>query len=147
MLKVNVYVAALYVPKTSSDPNVMLSSPGPNELILQFVRNVGADDIRKGWTEGIREEFKDQMPALKDRIAMLNGWMADVKTGDNGDVRPQAGHRRRGEHERRGEGNGEGRRFREGASVDLAGRRSAESRKSSRGCSAAPAVRAHRRQT
>jgi hypothetical protein len=82
MLKVNVYIAALYVPKTSSDPNVLLSSPGPNELILQFVRNVGADDIRKGWTEGFEKNSKDQMPALKDRIAMLNGWMADVKTGD-----------------------------------------------------------------
>jgi len=82
MLKVNVYVAALYVPKASSDPNALLASPGPNELILQFVRNVGADDVRKGFTEGFEKNSKDQMPALKDRIAMLNGWMTDVKTGD-----------------------------------------------------------------
>src|SRR5205823_7824891 len=41
--KVNVYVAALYVAKTSNDPNALLASNTPNELILQVVRNVGVD--------------------------------------------------------------------------------------------------------
>ncbi len=81
-LKVNVYVAALYVAKTSSDPNALLGSNTPSELILQFVRDVGADDLRKGWSEGFEKNSKDQLPALKDRIATLNGWMADVKTGE-----------------------------------------------------------------
>ena len=80
--KVNVYVAAFYVAKTSSDPNALLASNTPSELILQFVRNVGADDLRKGWSEGFEKNSKDQLPALKERIAMLNGWMADVKTGE-----------------------------------------------------------------
>jgi hypothetical protein len=80
--KVNVYVAALYVAKTSSDPNTLLGSNTPSELILQFVRNVGADDLRKGWSEGFEKNSKDQLPALKERIAILNGWMADVKTGE-----------------------------------------------------------------
>jgi chalcone isomerase-like protein len=80
--KVNVYVAALYVAKTSSDANALLGSNTPRELILQFVRNVGADDLRKGWSEGFEKNAKDQLPALKDRIAMLNGWMGDVKTGE-----------------------------------------------------------------
>jgi hypothetical protein len=80
--KVNVYVAALYVAKTSSDPNVLLGAGTPSQLILQFVRNVGADDLRKGWSEGFEKNSKDQLPALKDRIATLNGWMADVKTGE-----------------------------------------------------------------
>jgi hypothetical protein len=82
MLKVNVYVAALYVPKTSGDANALLASPAPSEMVLQFVRNVGADDVRKGFTEGFEKNSKDQVAALKDRIAMLNGWMVDVKTGD-----------------------------------------------------------------
>ena len=80
--KINVYVAALYVAKTSSDPAALLGSGAPFELILQFVRNVGADDIRKGWNEGFEKNAKDQLPALKDRIATLNGWMGDVKTGE-----------------------------------------------------------------
>jgi len=80
--KVNVYVAALYVSKTSSDPNALLGSTAPSELVLQFVRNVGADDLRKGWTEGFEKNSKGELTALKERIATLNGWMADVKTGD-----------------------------------------------------------------
>jgi hypothetical protein len=82
MMKVNVYVAALYVAKTSTDPKALLGLNEPSELILQFVRNVGADDLRKGWSEGFEKNSKDQMPALKDRIATLNGWMSDVKTGE-----------------------------------------------------------------
>lgn len=81
MLKVNVYVAALYLANTASDPNAILESSSPYELILQFVRDVGAGDIRKGWQEGFEKNAKVQLPALRDRIAMLNGWMADVKTG------------------------------------------------------------------
>jgi len=80
--KVNVYVAALYVAKTSNDPNALLGSNAPAELILQFVRNVGADDLRKGWSEGFEKNSGTQLPALKERIATLNGWMTDVKTGD-----------------------------------------------------------------
>ena len=80
--KVNVYVAALYVAKTSSDPNALLGSNTPSELILEFVRNVGADDLRKGWSEGFEKNSKEQLPALKERIDTLNGWMADVKTGE-----------------------------------------------------------------
>lgn len=82
VFNVNVYVAALYVARTSRDPSALLGSNTSSELILQFVRNVGADDIRKGWSEGFEKNSKDQLPALKERITMLNGWMADVGTGE-----------------------------------------------------------------
>ena len=81
MLKVNVYVGALYVAKASSDPNVILGSSTPYELVLQFVRDGGVSDLTKGWDEGFEKNSKAQLPALKGRIATLNGWMADVKAG------------------------------------------------------------------
>ena len=79
--KVNVYVGALYVAKTSSDPNALLGSNAPYELVLQFVRNVDAGDITKGWDEGFEKNAKAQLPALKERIATFNSWMGDVKSG------------------------------------------------------------------
>jgi hypothetical protein len=79
--KVNVYVAALYVSKTSSDPNTLLAENPPKELVLQFVRDVGADDLKKGWNEGFEKNAKAELSALKDRIEMFNGWMVDMKTG------------------------------------------------------------------
>lgn len=81
LLKVKVYVAALYVAKTSNDPNAILAAAAPSELVLHFVRDVGADDVRKGWEDGFAKNSKAQLPALKDRIATLNGWMTDMKSG------------------------------------------------------------------
>jgi Chalcone isomerase-like len=79
--KVNVYVGALYVTKTSSDGNAILASGAPYEIILHFVRDVGGSDLAKGWDEGFEKNAKAQLPALKERIAMLNGWMADMNSG------------------------------------------------------------------
>lgn len=80
MFKVNVYVAALYVTRKSSDAGVILAN-APAELILQFVRDVGASDIAKSWNEGFEKNAKAELPALKDRIATLDGFMTDVKSG------------------------------------------------------------------
>jgi hypothetical protein len=79
--KVNVYVAALYVPKASTDASAILGSNSPFELILQFVRNVDGSDMAKAWDEGFAKNAKDQLAAYKERIAMLSGWMTDVKSG------------------------------------------------------------------
>jgi hypothetical protein len=80
-LKVNVYVAALYVTRVSHDPQPLIDPGTPAELILQFVRNVGVGDLRNGWKEGFEKVAKDQMATLAARVAMLNGWMTDIKTG------------------------------------------------------------------
>ena len=77
VLKVNVYVAALYVAKPSNDAQAILESNTPKELILHFVRNVSASDLNKAWQEG----FEKQKGAFKDHLATLEGWMTDMKTG------------------------------------------------------------------
>lgn len=80
-LKVNVYVGALYVTRTSHDPQPLIDPGTPAELILHFVRNVGAGDLKNGWKEGFERVAKDQMGALGARVTMLNSWMSDIKTG------------------------------------------------------------------
>jgi len=81
MLKVNVYVAALYVANVSSDANGILGSNTPKALVLHFVRDVSGADLNKAWEEGFATNAKDRLPALKERIGKLKGWMADMKTG------------------------------------------------------------------
>ncbi len=80
-LKVNVYVAALYAATGSRDAAALVNLNAPQELILHFVRNVGASDMRNAWNEGFERVAKDQMPALSARIALLTSWMTDMKTG------------------------------------------------------------------
>lgn len=79
-LKVNVYVAALYVGQRSSDPAALMQA-GPDRLILHFVRDVGADDLRKAWREGFERNSRQTLETLQARIERLNGWMSDMKSG------------------------------------------------------------------
>jgi hypothetical protein len=81
MLKVNVYVAALYVTKVSPDPNVILGS-APKQLILHFVRGVDRSELNKAWEEGFEANASGQLPALKARIEKLKSFMADMKSGE-----------------------------------------------------------------
>ena len=120
-LKVQVYVAALYVAKPSNDANAILDSNGPTELILHFVRNVGADDLREAWTEGFGKEC--QGPATGPQGAHRDAECLDDRCEDRraAHLHSQAGCRYSSGCERRDEGNNQRRRFCEGTSVDLAG--------------------------
>lgn len=81
MLKVNVYVAALYVASASADANTILTANTSKKLVLHFVRSVDAGELQKAWEEGFESNTKEQVPALKERIGKLKGWMADMKNG------------------------------------------------------------------
>ena len=81
VLKVNVYVAALYVAKVSGDPHALLGSNTSKELILHFLHNVSDDDLKKGWEEGFAHNAREQLAALKERIERLKGWMTDMQSG------------------------------------------------------------------
>jgi hypothetical protein len=82
LLKIDVYVAALYVAETSADANAILAANTPKELILHFVRNVDRADLDKAWDEGFEHNAKSQLAALKERIETFKGLMSDMKTGE-----------------------------------------------------------------
>jgi hypothetical protein len=81
IFKVNVYVAALYVAKTSGDAASILAANAPFVARLHFVRSVGAADIAKGWTEGFERNPQAGVAASDPRVAQLRAWMADFKAG------------------------------------------------------------------
>jgi len=81
-VKVKVYVAGLYVPKQSEQAQTLLSTDQPWQLVLSFMRSVDADDMVKAWNEGFENNAKAQLPALKDRIDILNGVMKDLEEKD-----------------------------------------------------------------
>jgi hypothetical protein len=77
LLKINVYVAALYVTKPSADANLLLGSTSPKQLVLQFLRDVSAAELIKAWVQG----FDIRLAPFKEYLETLKGWMADMKTG------------------------------------------------------------------
>ena len=80
LIKINVYVAALYVANPSSDPNAILGSKTPIRLDPAFRARCRRWRHQQWICEGFARNAKGQIPALQERIAMLDGWMSDLRT-------------------------------------------------------------------
>jgi hypothetical protein len=80
-LKVDVYVAGLYLEAKSSDASAILQSEQAKRLVMTFVRAVGRKDLVKAWDESFRETAGEGFATLKDRVATLDSYMADVPKG------------------------------------------------------------------
>jgi chalcone isomerase-like protein len=80
-LKVDVYVAGLYLEAKSSDAGAILRSDQAKRLVMKFVRAVGRKDIVKAWDEGFKESAGASLPALKDRVATFDSYMSDMANG------------------------------------------------------------------
>jgi hypothetical protein len=82
-LRVNVYVAGLYLEETSQDADEILAADRARRLSMRFVRSVSREDQVKHWSEGFEKNAGADLPALKERIKTLGSWMVDVNEGDS----------------------------------------------------------------
>jgi hypothetical protein len=81
-----VYVAALYLPQKTSNPQAALDMPGPKELRLVMLRDVSGKELGDKLTEGIQnnvtqEEFTGLIPSMV-RLGGLFAQRRKLKTGD-----------------------------------------------------------------
>lgn len=81
-LKVNVYVAGLYVERVSSDAATLIHSNQPKVLVLRFVRDVDRSDIQKAWRDGFRQNATVTLPVIQRQINQLESWMPRFAKGD-----------------------------------------------------------------
>lgn len=81
-LKVDVYVAGLYVQHPTSNPAQLVGSDETKQLVLRFVRDVGHDDIVKAWHEGFQRNATVPLARLQPYIAQLDAWMPSFSDGD-----------------------------------------------------------------
>lgn len=86
-----VYVAGLYVPQRSSDPETLLNQRGPRRMALKFAREVEAELFMTSLDVGMRKHYspqqfsawKDQWDTLTKVIStMVLARRADVVTWD-----------------------------------------------------------------
>jgi hypothetical protein len=80
-LKIDVYVAGLYVENVSSNAATLLAANEVKQIVLRFKRDVDHDDIVKAWTEGFAHNSPDA-GRLKPLITKLNTWMPSFAKGD-----------------------------------------------------------------
>jgi len=81
MLKVKVYVAGLYLPEKSGDADKILGTPQPWHLVLHFLRDVDASDIREAYDDGFKKAAGDKLASLQQRIDGMNARIVDLKEG------------------------------------------------------------------
>ncbi|MDC0336077.1 chalcone isomerase family protein [Pseudodesulfovibrio sp.] len=78
----DVYVAALYLPKKSSDAEAILKKDEPRMMVMHFVRDVDAKAINEAWYEGLEANVKNVTPELKAKFDQLAAMMQDIKDGE-----------------------------------------------------------------
>ena len=79
-LNVKVYVAGLYLPQKSADAAQILGTGQDWRLVLRFVRDVDASDMREAFQEGFEKAAADLAP-LRGRIDAFTGMLVDFKEG------------------------------------------------------------------
>jgi hypothetical protein len=79
-MKVDVYVAGMYLRAKSTDADAIIMEDAPKRIQLKFVRKVKAKQMTAAWTEGF--EHFDGYEAVKDKVDTLNGWMVAIADGD-----------------------------------------------------------------
>ena len=81
-LKFDVFVGGLYLKQKTHDPDEIIQSQQTKQVVMHFVRNVDAKDLRKAWTKGFKKNAGRKLSTLSDRIDQLNGWMSAMQVGD-----------------------------------------------------------------
>ncbi|QJB57842.1 chalcone isomerase family protein [Pseudodesulfovibrio sp. zrk46] len=78
----DVYVAALYLPKKTSDPKTILADDTPRMMTMHFLRNVDAKAINEAWLEGLNDNTPNATQELKAKFEQLADMMVDMKKDD-----------------------------------------------------------------
>jgi hypothetical protein len=82
-LRVQVYVAGLYLETPSSDPAEVIESEQIKRMHLVFVRDVSRDDIADAMREGIAANAGPRAAALEPQLAQLLTWLEPMKSGQS----------------------------------------------------------------
>ncbi len=82
VFNIDIYVAALYLEKSSRDASVVIDGKHRWCVITHFLRDIGGGQLADGWRERLQERAGRQLPKFEKRIARLCSLLPDVKTGD-----------------------------------------------------------------
>lgn len=77
---IDIYVGGLYLANPTGDDKAAIAADEPKRIVMHFIySDVPADKMRETYTEGFAANGAGSM---KTQIDQLNGWMADMTTGD-----------------------------------------------------------------
>ena len=74
IFNIHVYVAALYTAQKSNDPKSIVADRSPKQLIMEFKREIGKEDMQKAWRKSFalnNEDADTRLAQLDDFISVL----------------------------------------------------------------------------
>lgn len=77
-----VYVAGLYLPAKQADAAAILGADAPRQMVMHFLRDVGADKVNEGWSEGLAANTPGAGAEVKAGFDQLMKAMENVEEGD-----------------------------------------------------------------
>ncbi len=80
-LKIKVYYGGLYLEQKSKDTN-FINTNSPKQIIMNFVREVTAKQLKETWTEGL-ERANTNHAQLRSAMDQLATHLVDVDKGDS----------------------------------------------------------------
>ena len=80
-LKIKVYYGALYLEQKTNDAAALISSAAPKQIIMHFVRDVGAKKLQDGFNEGMEASNKNH-ESFKVQMAKFNASIVDMVKDD-----------------------------------------------------------------
>ncbi len=86
ILKLKVYYGAFYTSAKNQNANSVVNSSGPKQIIMNFVRDVDANKIRGGFSDGFKNANKNA-DSFKSYLDAFNATMSDMVSGDRVIVR------------------------------------------------------------
>ena len=81
-LKFKVYYGALYLSVKSTNAGTFLETSDPKQIIMHFVRNVDAKDIKKTYLEAFEGSNKQTFRAMLPTLEAFNANLRDIKKGE-----------------------------------------------------------------
>ncbi len=79
---VKVYVAGLYLEQKSSDPNAIIKSDTPKQIVMKFLHGASKSQMTDAFDESFSNNTPEAKKTMKADIDRLLGALDTVKTGD-----------------------------------------------------------------
>ena len=81
MLRIEVYVAGLYLLRPTSDATNVLDSADPKLIHVQYLRAIGRDDAARAWEYYFEQNCKPPCKPGIDAIAQFKSLLQDIRPG------------------------------------------------------------------
>jgi hypothetical protein len=81
-LKIKVYYGALYLTQKANNSSAFLGTADPKQIVMHFVRDVDAKDLKKTYKEAFEGANKETYKSMLPTFEAFNTNFTDVKKGE-----------------------------------------------------------------